>query len=604
MVAHPKSPRLQRGPRTRPLLQRTAGCVALALLLLLPLVWDSGGVEMFRGAKRELALALWAALAAIFLAANTPGAAWRDSWWAPWVGILAGGTLSLAGADRAAAVALALLPVLLVALGWGAIRQFSTAWKQRLVTAAVLAGVTQAALALAFIAPHRQPASWANLEPLAGRFQWLGTLGNPGDVAVFLVLPALLALSLALRGGSIRWWLLAAGALQVGVILATGTLTAGAALFLGSALLVWRRISTRRRLAGLAGLLALVAVAIIASPLRGRILAEVSAVRGTGWTAAGSYRAAGFAAAAAMVASHPFTGVGFGRFEAHSFAFQHESVLAERGRTLGLQTGFGQAHNDLLQHTAETGVLGLLLAGAGVAFAFRRRRGHGVLAEVPPLFAAAVLLALSQFPLHLAAVASQWVVLAALAVPALEQPRVQPGWQFRVRVTLALLLAATLAWVAWQRHTAWRGIRQGDLLVQVLRQAPSREGRREVARLALGNLARRARWLPETWAPQVTLGNLAMEAGDPFRAREHLTRALALADRPEIRFNLAMALAATSDRQGALAHLQRAVELNPRVFREISDPSLARDVRWRLQASGYEGRHPWAFADGSASSPS
>ena len=598
-MAQPKSPRLQRGPRTRPLLQRTAGCVALALILLVPLVWDSGAAEMFRGAKRELALALWAALAAIFLVANTPGRAWRDSWWAPWAGILAGGVLSLAGADRATAVALALLPVLLAALGWGAVRQLSAAWRQRLVMAVVLAGVTQAVVALLFTAPHRQPASWANLEPLAGRYQWLGSLGNPGDVAVFLVLPALLALSLALTAGAVRWWLLAAGTLQAGVILATGTLTASAALFVGCTILAWRRIPAGRRLAGLAALLALLAVVIVASPLRGRILAEFSSVRGTGWTAAGSYRAAGFATAAAMVASHPFTGVGFGRFEAHSFVFQEEHVLAERGRTLGLQTGFGQAHNDPLQHTAESGVLGLLLVGAGFVVAFRQRRGHGVLNDVPPLLAAAILLALSQFPLHVAAVASQWAVLAALAIPALEQPQLPPGWRYRVRVALALLLAAGLAWMAWQRHTAWRGIRQGDLLVQVLHQAPSREGRREVSRLALANLAQRTRWLPGTWAPQMTLGNLAMEAGDPFQAREHFTRALALADRPEIRFNLAMALAATSDRQGALAHLQRAVELNPRVFREISDPSLAREVRWRLQASGYEQRHPWVFEGGS-----
>jgi len=43
-------------------------------------------------------------------------------------------------------------------------------------------------------------------------------------------------------------------------------------------------------------------------------------------------------------------------------------------------------------------------------------------------------LALTQFPLHLAPTAAQWVVLAALAVPALPAPPAAGVWETRLRV--------------------------------------------------------------------------------------------------------------------------------------------------------------------------
>jgi len=90
----------------------------------------------------------------------------------------------------------------------------------------------------------------------------------------------------------------------------------------------------------------------------------------------GSGRAAGYAAAASMLAARPTTGVGFNLFEANSFRYQSPDALAERGRVLGLATGFGEAHNDLLQYAAETGFVGLVLALAGLAWARRATRGR------------------------------------------------------------------------------------------------------------------------------------------------------------------------------------------------------------------------------------
>lgn len=578
-------------------LQRIAGWAALGLILVVPLLWDTGAAEMFRGPKREAALVLWVILAALFLAVNTPGRSCWDRWWAPWAGVLAAGLVSAAAGSDPVHSLFSLLPLVLAALGWGAIRQFPSAWRERLAAAVVVSGVIQATVALLFLLPAAQPGSWQYLEELSGRYLWLGTMGNPGDVAVFLVLPALLAISLSLTGRPPRWWLLGAGVFQGAVILATATMTAVAALAAGLLVLLVKLAPAHRRLAVWAAGVAAVVILALVTPVRSRLESEIRTVQHAGWSAAGSYRAASYAAGAAMLASHPVTGVGFGRFEAHSFQFQREEVRAERARTIGMRTGFGEAHNDILQFVAETGLLGLALACAGLAFAVRRRDGHGILPHPIPLVAAAIVLALTQFPLHLTAIAAQWAVLAALASPALPPPPPFQTWGRRLRVILVLALTAATAWVAWQRHTAWRGIKQGDVLAQVLRDAPSAEARREVARIAMVNLEPRLRWLPGAWEPRVTMGNLAINAGDPWRARDHFSRALQLADRPETRFNLGIAHVRTGERELGVLQLQRAVELNPLVFHEISDAALQREVRLRLDASGYSQRHPWLFEE-------
>lgn len=578
------------------LLQRTSGWAALALILAVPLLWDTGAAEMFRGPKREAALALWAGLAAVFLALNFPWRRCWDRWWAPWAGVIGGGTASAVASSVPAHTLLCLLPVVAAALGWGTIRQFTAEWRERLASAVVTAGVLQGGMALLFLLPRARPGSWRYLEELSGRYQWLGTMGNPGDVAVFLVLPALLALSMAVASSPPRWVLLGAGVFQSLIILATGTLTATAALLVGGAVMLWRNIPAPRRSAVATGATLLAVVIILVSPLRGRIENEIDTVRRIGWSAVGSYRGASYVAAARMIAGHPVTGVGFGRFGGHSFRYQSEEVLAQRGRMLGLETGFGHAHNDILQYGAETGILGLLLAGAGLAYALRSPRSRSrVLPHLGPLAAAAVVVTLTQFPLHLTAVAAQWVVVGALAVPALPTPPAGTAWSRRVRASAVVVCVVVAGWGAWQRHVTWRGVRQGDLLVRVIRQAPTPGARREVARAALAGLESRRPWVPEAWAPDVTLGNLAMEAGDSMRAQEYFARALKLADRPEIRFNLGMAELAKGDRELGLVHLHRAVELNPRVFGEIRDPALRRDLRIRLENSGYGARHPWIF---------
>ncbi len=307
-----------------------------------------------------------------------------------------------------------------------------------------------------------------------------------------------------------------------------------------------------------------------------------------------------------MVASRPAFGVGFGLYEANSFRYQSLDALADRGRILGLQTGFGEAHNDLLQYAAETGIIGLLLLGAGLWLALRRRpSGGGVLVDVSPLAAAAFVLLLTQFPLHLAAVAAQWAILAALALPGLPPPPpAATFWGARVRVLLAGMLIGAAAVVVWQRYRASRLFQEAKVLSASLRAAESQPRRRaEIARVALANLLPWLGWLPYSWEAEVIAGNIAVDAGDTRAALASFGRALALDERPEVQFDVGIALQIAGDHEEGIAHLVRAVQLNPVVFREIRDPDLAREMRRRLDASGYGARHAWMYQGTPAATP-
>jgi tetratricopeptide (TPR) repeat protein len=348
-----------------------------------------------------------------------------------------------------------------------------------------------------------------------------------------------------------------------------------------------------------------VVVVFVASPLSQRVRAAINEVSGGGLLWLGSGRAAGYAAAASMLAARPVTGVGFGLFEANSFRFQSAEALAERGRVLGLVTGFGAAHNDLLQHAAETGVIGLLVAGIGLAWAARQRpRGEGAVATALPLCAAALVLALTQFPLHLAVVASQWTLLAALALPTLPPAPPAAGWGARGRVLAVGVLAGAALVLTWQHYRATTLLQQGKLLSESLRAAATRpEARAQVARAALANVVPRVKLLPYSWEAAVILGNLAMDAGDTKLAVESFGRALALAERPEVQFNVGMALLTAGNREAGMAHLERAVQLNPAIFREVRNPELAVALRRRLDASGYGVKHQWMYQGTPAASP-
>lgn len=594
----------QNGSPTDRLISLLAYTAAVVLVLAVPLVWDSGTLDMFRGPKSELALAAWLVLAAVFVVRNLGGGAWRDPWWLAWGGALAGGAASAIGCPEHARALAGLLPLALATAGWGALRQLSDDRRRSLANLVVWAGAIEAGIVLLFLSPSWQPDSFALLNQLRGRYAWIGTMGNPADVAIFLVLPALLAVQCAISRHRRRLPYAAAAAIMVGVVLGTRTLTAFAALAAGVLVLLWRAVPSRRRLPVLAAAVALMAILFAVSPLATRVRGAIRGARGTSLLWMGSGRAAGYAAAASMLAARPATGVGFDLFEANSFRYQSPDALAERGRVLGLATGFGEAHNDLLQYSAETGLVGLVLALAGLAWAARRAtRGEAVIAG-SPLLAAATVLALSQFPLHLAPIAAQWAVLAALAVPALPAPPAAGVWGSRLRVLTIGILAGAGLTVAWQRYHVETMFQQGKALSASLRAGGTSQATTTAAsRTALTRLVPMTRWHPDSWEAMLILGNLAVDTGDTRLALSSFGRALALAERPEVRFDIGMALLMAGEREAGMAHLMRAVELNPAIFREVKDPALSRALRNRLDASGYGPKHPWMYEGTPAETP-
>ncbi len=576
---------------------------ALTLVAAVPFVWDAGCLDAFRGPQGELAVVAWTALAAAFVV-TASRSAWRDPWWLAWAGVLVGAVPATLLSGQPVRTLADLLPSVLAALGWGALRSLSPVRKRRLCTLVVAAGVAEGLLTIAFVRPDWQPASFHLLEQAVGRYAWIGTLGNPGYVGFFLALPALLAVTEALASPRRRALHLAAALLMMIAIAGTLTLTAVAAVAAGLLVIAWRRLPARRRVPTVAAAVAVGGLALAVTPIGGRVASAVREARSGGWLWAASGRGAAVAASAAMLEARPLVGVGPGLFEANSFRYQSEDALAQRGHVLGLETGFGEAHNDLLQFAAETGLIGAALAAAGIVLAWRRSRrlAGGVLPDAAPLVVAALLLALTQFPLHHAATAAQWAVIAALALPPLEpvsSGRRAAAW---TRLAVAGVLVAGGGILAWRQFDASRAFQQGKLLALELRG--SQDPRRgEIARVALGNLERRARWLPFAWDARLILGNLAVAGGEPGEALAHFSAALALADRPEVRFDVGMALLMSGRHDDGVEELLRAVRLNPAVLRSIDDAPLALELRRRLDAAGYGPRHPWIYEGTLAARP-
>ena len=586
-------------------LQHAAFIAALVLVVVVPLVWSLAGYEVFRGPKRLLALAAWLALAAIHITRGFDRAAWRDPWWLAWAGVLAGGILSAPLSGQPLRVLANLAPFAIVALGWGALRWLSGPQRRRLQTTIITLGVTEAVLAAIFSVPRWRPASYAQFEYLKDRYGWIGTLGNPADVALFLLLPCLLAAARALgaSGRRMRWAIPAV--IMAGAIVNTRTITVLGALAVGLGVLVWTTLPRRSRLPGLAAAVAVGLAVLLLGPMHTRLVEVLTQARTAGWDWLGSGRTAGFGAAAGMVQARPLTGVGFGLYEASSYRFQGEDVLAGRSQVLGLETGFGEAHNDPLQHTAETGLIGLGLALAGLWMAWRRSRP--TVWELPaagPLALAAGLVSLGQFPLHQAALVAQWGVLAALALPPRDLPAPPVAWRRWAAAGLGLALLVT----GWIWVVRLRGLavlqRQGESLSGVLRagQVPAAQ-RPVLARVALGNLERAAVWAPYDWRVRVTMGDLATLGEEWTRATAHFERALALAERPETRFDIGMVRLALGDEAVGFAHLERAIRLNPSIFKQITDPDVARTMRRRLDATGYGRRNSWMYEGTPAADP-
>ncbi len=451
-------------------------------------------------------------------------------------------------------------------------------------------------LVLAFLSSALQPATFARLDYLVGRYGWIGTLGNPGYVGIFLILPALLAAGRALEGGRRRLAWAAAALFLVAVVVGTHTLTAALALVAGGAVMAWRRVPRARRLPVFAGLVVVGLVVVLASPLRGRLLGAAEMARGRGCS--------GSAAPAARRTRPPARCWPHVPCSASASACSRPTRSAPRtrprwptGRRCSASRP-GSARRTTTSSSTPRRPAASACCSRSPDSSSPRAAPDGRRGAIPDraaLLAAASVIALTQFPLHLAAVAAQWAVLAALALPALPSLAPPPAARRRAELAIALVLAGVGATVAWQRHAAARAFAQGRALLEAVRPAP-RAARAPTPRGPPSSACRAAkRWLPGSHDARLTLGSLALESGQPAVAIRHFAAALTLAERPEIRYDIGAALLAAGEREAALTHFVRAVELNPAILRQVTDVELARALRRRLDASGYGARHPWIY---------
>jgi O-antigen ligase len=232
--------------------------------------------------------------------------------------------------------------------------------------------------------------------------------------------PVLATLSpFLLQAARERWGrrgLLLAFVALLGPVLLAGSRASWLALAVVAAVFLWRE--TRRPLLflGGAGLLALAATAAVAVAWQtsdafdarmDRTLLALQGSRGdVDFALAG--RAQIWRASAAMIAAHPFNGVGVRGFR-HAYA-----AYAQPGDTFVQPDGSGAAHAHqwLLEVLSETGVLGLLLWLVGIALALRAWSRAGPAARAAAFAPGLALLAMG-FPLntHLAFYSAWWGLL-------------------------------------------------------------------------------------------------------------------------------------------------------------------------------------------------
>ena len=256
----------------------------------------------------------------------------------------------------------------------------------------------------------------------SARLALTATLGNPGDVAAYLVLPSLLLVVDADGTLAERPWRWPAAGVMAVALAATATLTALAAVGVGLIVVV---VSLRQRGNGLstraltiaAGAIALAgAVAVAAPPLRARIVRGWDAIAARDLNALLTGRLDGWRVAISMLEHHPAAGVGQGGFVPEFAAAR--LALMDRGTTFypeQTQTIFATPHNEWLSVAAEQGWPGLLALLWGVACVVRaaaRTAGrHRALAWSG--LAALTLLTLTWFPFHAAAIAWPWLAWIA-----------------------------------------------------------------------------------------------------------------------------------------------------------------------------------------------
>lgn len=421
------SPRaVERGGRA--LDRRLAWLSLAAAVAVTPLLFDAASRDSFRLPK-AIFFGLAALASFFFLSLGwRDSSAWRRLLRAPALVALAPlvvvGTLVSLASPHPEHVARGLVGLWLGGAAvwlWSAEfsrRELDRAFDWLLVSAALLAlvGVLQ-------FHDLYQPFDFATLRATS-RLAITSLAGNAGDLAAFLVLPALIA-QRRLADGRRRLFAGVALAICLYGLVVTQTFAATAALAAGSALFWGALAPPRRRLVALAAAALALAAALAASPpFRARAEEKLLELRRGDWNEFLTGRLDGWRAGLWMFAEHPATGVGAGAFRCE-FLPAKEALLARGVQFFRQQQNpvFANAHNEVIEVGAELGVPGLLALAWAIGGALRRRSVTSAAAEtrhaaierafVSAALAAIAVLSLFHFPFRIAIVSSGLVLFLA-----------------------------------------------------------------------------------------------------------------------------------------------------------------------------------------------
>jgi hypothetical protein len=410
------------------------------------------------------------------------------------------------------------------------------------------------------------------------RFFAAGLVGNPGDLAMALVVPAVLLFATAadhLRPPRLRG-IAAAGlaAILLGIL---ATEAVAPALAFAAGALVHGLLAPRKRALALGGLVALAALLAVSGGAK-RAIEKASQLRQGDVAAASTQRDIGVLAAAEMIRAKPFLGVGPGAF---SNAFVPARVAAEErtGRRLVHHSDsahFDNAHSEPLTLAAECGVpaaaaalVAILALTAGL---LKMRHGPG--AEANPTtdallacVAAALVLSLAGFPLRLPVASGPLAFVLGLA-----WRRTAPGLvpaaplSAAARVLFGSAGAALLA-LAVARGAAVSAQAVGESYLREAAVVPDEAGavREELLGVARARLRRAVAIRPRDATALLALGSVSWVEKDLRQAEGLYARSIALEERAESDLNLGRVERALGREAESDALFRRAVWILPRL---------------------------------------
>jgi O-antigen ligase len=441
------------------------------------------------------------------------------------------------------------------------------------------------------------------------RFFAAGLVGNPGDLAMALVVPAVLLFATAadvLRPPHLR--LLAAASLGAVLLGLAATEAVAPALAFGAGALLYVLLAPRRRAVALAALLAVAAVAALAGGGR-RVREKLEQVRRGDVARATTQRDIGLLAAAEMVRARPLLGVGPGAFPN---AFVSARIAAEErtGRRLvhlSESAHFDNAHSEPVTLAAECGLPAAAAAALAFAVLLAGLLGarHGPGSEANPTtdallasLAAIAVLSLGGFPLRLPVASGPVAFLAGLAFrraapapPHGESPA--PPVQIALAAAAVVLLGLTAA-----RSAAVSALAEGEGLVRAAAAVPDAAGpeRAELLSAARERLRLALTLRPRDATALLALGSVSWLERDVEKAHELYARSAALEERAETDLNLGRVALQRGRAEEAAAWFRRALWILPRLKDALppaADPArVAADVDAAAAALPAGGRAP------------